>query len=79
MVWIALFDSKSSFLGYVQLHALPVSSPGDYRCMPHGILSFESAVVIGNDLYQGNISGWVEGRQWYRQATNRGGSLSTGV
>jgi hypothetical protein len=76
MVWISVFDSDRSFLGYVQLLGLLVTSPDDYRCMPHGTLSFESVLNMSKELHQGSISGQIEGYRWYRQAASEDGSVA---
>jgi hypothetical protein len=70
MVWVTLFDGEATFLGYVQLHALPIAKPDDYRCMPHGTLTFKSAVLLSEELRQGCHSGQIGGLQWRRQTDN---------
>jgi hypothetical protein len=68
MTWIALFNSSRDFLGYVQFHALPIASVDDYRCMPHGTLSFDGALDVSKELSLGVASGSVAGYHWSKEA-----------
>jgi hypothetical protein len=67
MVWVSLFDNQGGFLGCVQLLALLVTSSNDYRCMPHGMLSFESVAKVTDQLRKGSASGEIDGCHWHRQ------------
>jgi hypothetical protein len=67
MVWVVLFDNQCTSERYIQFHDLPIVSQDCYSCIPHGILSFDSAAELAQQLTRGVVNGWIQGYRWYRQ------------
>jgi hypothetical protein len=68
MVWVALFDNQRTCKRYIHFHAWPIVSQDCYSCFPDGILSFDSATELAQQLTRGVVNGWIQGYRWYRQA-----------
>jgi hypothetical protein len=68
MVWVALFDNQRTCKRYIHFHVLPIADQDCYSCIPEGILSFDSAAELAQNLTRGAVNGWIQGYRWYRQA-----------
>jgi hypothetical protein len=53
---------------FVEFDTVPLASANDFRCLPEGVLEFDSAAEIARELAAGYLSGVVAGYRWYRQA-----------
>jgi hypothetical protein len=54
--------------GYVDFLSVPVTAEKDFRCDPEGLVTLEEAIAVANDLKRGDVSGYLQGRRWYRRA-----------
>jgi hypothetical protein len=70
VIQVALFHPKAGKVS-IEFDAIPLSDPRDYRCMPRGMITVEGARTIADDLAHGDVSGWLAGHRWFRQARDR--------
>jgi hypothetical protein len=67
MIRIRLFDEDPG-PKYVDFVKIPVWSEGDFQCQPQGLISLDSAEVVGKELDEGFMSRRIYSYQWFRQA-----------
>ena len=67
MIRVALLRSESATV-YIDFDSVPLEREADFRCIPKGEISFESAEQIALELHQGRLTGRLGGQAWYRQA-----------
>lgn len=67
MIRVKLIDHSPSS-NYVDFRVVPVSGPADYCCRPEGLLAMKEAIVLSQQLHDGDVEGYVGHYRWHRQA-----------
>jgi hypothetical protein len=55
---------EGSIVGHVEFYSLPLTSPGDYLCIPDGCLSDPDARAIADALDRGEVVGQLGHCGW---------------
>jgi hypothetical protein len=59
--------ADGSIVGHVEFHSLPLTGPGDYLCIPDGLLSGPDAQALADALDRGEVVGRLG--EWGWQAS----------
>jgi hypothetical protein len=67
VIRVKLFAPTGS-VHLAEFGAIPLKEEKDFRCVPEGCLSFDTAVLLSYEMQAGQVHGRISGCKWYRQA-----------
>ena len=71
MTMIELFKPNGvglmEIVGSARFHHVPLTTVADLYCTPSGILSFERAVEVSDQLAMSEVVGTIGGYEWHRK------------
>jgi hypothetical protein len=56
--------TDGSIVGHVEVYRLPLTGPGDYFCIPDGVLSDPDAQALAEALDRGEVVGQLGNYGW---------------